>query len=103
MTTNVKITRCEPREGYVVRFHLSDGRRVDRNFMFLRGGVFEKIWREPRRFRSVKIVEGVPTWPEDIDLDPNVVLRGLGRGKIPRDAVVGQGGRLLPATPATRL
>jgi hypothetical protein len=103
MPTTVKITRAEPREGYVVRFHLSDGRRVDRNFMFLRGGVFEKIWRDPRRFRSIKVVGGVPTWPGGVDLDPGVVLRGFGKGRIPRDAVVGQGGRLLPATPTTRL
>jgi hypothetical protein len=103
MPATVKITRAEPLEGHVVRFHLSDGRRVDRNFMFLRGGVFEKIWREPRRFRAVKVVEGVPTWPGGIDLDPGVVLRGFRKRKIPRYAVVGQGGRLLPAIPTTRL
>ena len=103
MTSNVKITRCEPLEGYVVRFHLSDSRRVERNFMFLRGGVFEKIWRDPRRFRKLKIVGGVPTWPGDVDLDPDVVLHGTGGRKIPRDAVVGQGGRLIPSTPARNL
>jgi hypothetical protein len=103
MPTTVKITRAEPLESYVVRFHLSDGRRVDRNFMFLRGGVFEKIRRDPRRFRAVKVLGGVPTWPGGVDLDPNVVLRGFGKGRIPNDAVVGQGGKLLPATPATSL
>lgn len=103
MSTGVKIERVEFREGYVVRFWLSGGRCVDRNFLFLRGGVFEPIWRDPRKFRRLRIVGGVPTWPGGVDLCPDVVLRGIGGGRMLRDAVVGQGGILTPATPTKNL
>jgi hypothetical protein len=103
MKTKPQIVSAKVLESYVVVFHLNDGRHVTRNFMFLRGGIFEPIWRDPRKFRRLKVVGGVPTWPGNVDLDPDVVLRGLHKRKILRDAVVGQDGRLLPATPTTSL
>jgi len=103
MRTKPKIVSAKIRESYVVDFRLSDGRCVTRNFMFLRGGVFEPIWRDLRKFRRLKVVDGIPTWPGNVDLDPDVVLRGPHKGKILLNAVVGQGGRLLSATPTTSL
>lgn len=103
MRASIKMTRVEFRGGYVVRFWLNNGRYVDRDFMFLRGGVFERIWKDPRKFRRLRIVDGRPTWPGDIDLCPDTVLRGLDKGKILKNAVVGQGGGLIPATLVRKL
>jgi hypothetical protein len=86
--------------GWIVRFWLDDGSHVDRDFAFVSGPVFDPIWKDRRRFKSVKIVDGYPTWigPDGnvVDLCPDAVLRGgLGRGRPMRFAIVGPAGTLI--------
>lgn len=88
---------------HIVRFVLDDGREVERDFSLLRGPVFDLIWSDPKKFRKVKIVDGVPTWPGEVELCPDAVLRGGLRGKIPASATFGTGGRLISAKPVREL
>ena len=37
-----------------------DGTHVDRDFAFVSGPVFDPIWKDRRRFKSIKVVDGCP-------------------------------------------
>lgn len=82
--------------GYVVRFHLDNGTHVDRDFSLVRGGVFEPIMRDRKLFKKIRVRDGHPSWPNDVDLCPDAVLRGgLGRGQPAKFAIIGSRGTLI--------
>ena len=92
----MQITRARALDGYIVRFHLSDGTYVDRDFAFVRGGVFDPIMKDRRLFSKIKVRDGYPSWPGEVDLCPNAILRGgLGRGRPAKFAIVGARGTLI--------
>ena len=85
----------------MVRFRLSDGRDIDRDFSLVEGGVFSKTWADPKKFAKVSVAGGSPSWPGGLDFCADVVLRGGLEGRVPRFAFVGPGCLISPATVAT--
>ena len=85
----------------MVRFRLSDGRDIDRDFSLVEGGVFTETWNDPKKFRKVFVAGGSPSWPGELDFCPDVVLRGGLKGRVPRFAFVGPGCLISQATVAT--
>ena len=85
----------------MVRFRLSDGRDIDRDFSLIEGGVFTATWADPRKFAKVFVAGGDPSWPGGLDVCPDVVLRGGLKGRVPRFAFVGPGCLISRATVAT--
>lgn len=76
----------------VVEYTLTDGRKIQRDFSLIRGGVFDsKKWAAPRNFAKARVVGGDPCWPGELDFCPDVVLRGGLRGRVPAFAFVGNG------------
>lgn len=90
----MKIIKAKVLVDYIVRFWLDNGHYVDRDFSLVRGPVFDPIWNDRRKFRRVRIVDGVPTWPGKVDFCADAVLRGGPRGRIPRRATIAGAGRL---------
>ncbi len=84
-----------------MRFRLSDGRHIDRDFSLVEGGVFTATWADPKKFAKVFVAGGSPSWPNELDFCADVVLRGGLRGRVPRFAFVGPGCLISPATVAT--
>lgn len=92
----MKIISAKVFDGYIVRFHLDDGTYVDRDFAFVRGGVFDPIMRDRRLFAKIAVKDGYPSWPGEVDLCPDAVLRGgLGRGRPAKFAIMGPRGTLI--------
>ena len=85
----------------MVRFRLSDGRDIDRDFSLVEGGVFTETWADPRKFAKVFVAGGDPSWPGGLDICPDVVLRGGLKGRVPRFAFIGPGCLISAATVAT--
>ena len=86
--------------GWIVRFWLDNGTHVDRDFAFVRGEVFDPIWRDRRQFCRIKIVDGCPTWigrdGQVVDLCPDAILRGgYSRGRPAKFAIIGPRGTLI--------
>jgi len=44
------LARARVLHDHVVRFRLSDGRDIDRDFSLVEGGVFTETWADPRKF-----------------------------------------------------
>lgn len=92
----MKIVRARVFDGYIVRFHLSDGTHVDRDFAFVRGGVFDPIMRDRKLFAKIRVHDGFPSWPGEVDLCPNAILRGgMGRRRPAKFAIIGPRGTLI--------
>ena len=92
----MKITSAKVFDGYIIRFHLDDGTYVDRDFAFVNGGVFEPIKRDPKLFAKIFVRDGYPSWPGEVDLCPDAILRGgLGRGRPAKFAIIGPRGTLI--------
>jgi hypothetical protein len=74
----VRSVRCA--EGFTVELDFTDGttRVVDLD-PYLRGPVFEPLRRDPALFRQVRVdpVLGTIVWPNDADIDPDVLRWGL--------------------------
>jgi len=85
----------------VVRFRLSDGRHIDRDFSLVEGGVFTETWADPKKFAKVSVAGGSPSWPGGLDFCADVILRGGLKGRVPRFAFVGPGCLISQATVAT--
>jgi hypothetical protein len=72
----VRVASVEPLEGFVVRLTFTDGieREVDLA-PFLWGPVFEPLRRDRELFRKVRVDPqlGTIVWPNDADLDPDVL------------------------------
>jgi hypothetical protein len=85
----------------VVRFRLSDGRDIDRDFGLVEGGVFTATWADPRKFAEISVAGGSPSWPGELDFCADVILRGGLKGRVPKFAFVGPGCLISAATVAT--
>lgn len=98
----ITIKRVTPiKDTFAVRFTLSDGTSIERDFALLPPeGVFRPMMTSQRIFRRVRIVMGVPTWPGGVDFCPDVVLWGGLPPKRPRrplkSAMLGAHGSLIP-------
>jgi hypothetical protein len=76
----------------VVEYTLTDGRKIQRDFSLVTGGVFNsKKWTDPRNFAKAMVRDGEPSWPGELDFCPDVVLRGGLKGRVPAFAFVGKG------------
>jgi hypothetical protein len=97
----MKIVRAEVIVDKIVRFYLDDGTHVDRDFAFVSGEVYDPVFEDPAEFKKIKIRDGHPSWPGDVDLCPDALLFGrLGRGRRPvRFATVGARGCLWSGRP----
>jgi hypothetical protein len=92
----MRIVRAKVMVDHIVRFYLDDGTHVDRDFSLIHGGVFESTWKDPKKFRRVRVVDGHPTWPGELDFCSDAVLRGgLGKRRPPEFAIIGPRGTLL--------
>ncbi len=82
----VRIRSVEAHPGYRLRLGLSDGRTVERDVSHLVPGpdadpdnVFIP-WRDPAYFARVVLPSEpwpAPTWPNGVDLDPDVLIWGV--------------------------
>jgi hypothetical protein len=79
----VTMQQVEPLPGYRLRLHLSDGRTVERDLRHLvpatadPNNVFTP-WRDPSYFAQVRLADyGTVVWPNGVDLDPDVLIRGI--------------------------
>jgi len=98
----MKIVSAKVLVDHIVRFFLDDGTHVDRDFAFVHGGVFEPIMKNPKLFRKIKVVDGHPSWPGEVDLCPDAILRGgLGSRRPMKFAIVGAMGTLWPGKGVT--
>jgi hypothetical protein len=80
MTEIIKVTDVEALEGLRIRATFSDGavKEIDLSDLMARGGVFAPIREHREVFEKVRVNPETQTveWPEEIDLDPEV-LYGL--------------------------
>ena len=78
-SSRTTVTHVEPLAGYWLRLAFSDGaiHEVDFGGLLQAGGVFASIRDNRDVFEAVSVDRefGTLVWPEDIDLDPDV-LRG---------------------------
>ena len=75
------ITEVEPLEGLRIRATFSDGavKEIDLSDLMARGGVFAPIRERRDVFEQVHVNPETRTveWPDEVDLDPEVLLRTL--------------------------
>lgn len=73
----MRVRQIEVLHEYVVRFTFANGVIRDIDFdRYLHGGVFEPV-RDPVFFRQARVAEGTIAWPNDADIDPNVLYYNL--------------------------
>lgn len=83
--------------GHVVEFTLSDRTKIERDFSNMSGPVIDPIWRDRKKFEKLKVVQGVPTWPGNVDFCPDAIIWGgfpSKRGKPLVRAKIRKNGRL---------
>jgi hypothetical protein len=74
----VRVQSVEPREGFTVNIHFTDGTQREINLApYLRGPIFEPIRIDPAMFGSMQVEEGTIAWPNGADIDPDVLYYGL--------------------------
>ena len=74
----VRVQSVEPREGFKVTIHFTDGSSREVNLApYLRGPIFEPIRNDPALFGSMQVEEGTIAWPNGADIDPDVLYYGL--------------------------
>ncbi len=74
----VRVQNVEPRGGFIVDVHFTDGSRREINLApYLQGPIFEPIRSDPSLFRSMRVEEGTIAWPNGADIDPDVLFYGL--------------------------
>ena len=78
MARLVRVQSVIPRERFAVDVHFTDGsqREIDLE-PYLQGPVFEAIRNDPFLFRSMRVERGTIAWPNDTDIDPDVLYFGL--------------------------
>lgn len=75
MSRPPRVVEVAPLEGLQLRLTFSDGLVRELDFdPALKGGVLEEL-RDPAVFREVRVdeVAGTITWPNGVDLDPDVL------------------------------
>ncbi len=78
MTLLVRVQSVEPRKGFTVDMHFTDGSQREINLEpYLHGPIFEPIRNDPSLFRSMRVEEGTIAWPNGADIDPDVLYYGL--------------------------
>ncbi len=74
----VRVQNVEPRDGFIVDVHFTDGSRREINLApYLQGPIFEPIRSDPSLFRSMRVEEGTIGWPNGADIDPDVLYFGF--------------------------
>jgi hypothetical protein len=74
----VRVESVEPLENFSVRITFKNG--VQKTFdleKFLRGEIFEPIRKDPKIFRSIKVIGGTIGWDNGADIDPDVLYYDL--------------------------
>ena len=100
----MKIVRAKVLVDHIIRFHLDDGTYVDRDFAFVKGKVFDPIMKDPEKFKQIRVRDGEPYWPGDVDLCPDAILRGgIGKGRPEKFATIGIMGTLWSGRGVTSL
>jgi hypothetical protein len=72
----IRIRSAEPLHDFVVRLEFTDGTVSEIDLRpLIRGPVFEPHRRDPDFFRSMYVdrISGTIAWPNDTDLDPDVL------------------------------
>jgi len=74
----IRVQSVEPLEKFRVRIIFKNGvvKEIDLE-KFLRGEIFEPIRKDPKMFRSVKVVGGTIGWGNGADIDPDVLYYDL--------------------------
>lgn len=74
----VRVKSVEPLEKFRVRitFQNEVQKEIDLE-RFLRGEIFEPIRKDPKKFRSVKVIGGTIGWDNGADIDPDVLYYDL--------------------------
>ena len=74
----VRVRSVEPLEKFRVRitFQNEVQKEIDLE-RFLRGEIFEPIRKDPKIFRSVKVIGGTIGWDNGADIDPDVLYYDL--------------------------
>lgn len=74
----VRVQSVEPREGFSVDVHFTDGSQREINLApYLQGPIFEPIRNNPSLFRAMQVEGGTIAWPNGADIDPDVLYYGL--------------------------
>ena len=69
----VKVVAVEPLDDYKLRVKLSNGRKgVFDVSKFVGGGVFQEL-KDPKYFRRVYVDYGTVVWPNEQDIDPELI------------------------------
>ena len=74
----VRVKLVQPLEKFRVRitFQNEVQKEIDLE-RFLRGEIFEPIRKDPKLFRSVKVIGGTIGWDNGADIDPDVLYYDL--------------------------
>jgi hypothetical protein len=76
----VRVRSVEPLDGFRVRLGFTDGssKEIDLD-PYLRGPVFEPIRKDAKMLREVSVDHraGTIVWPNEADIDPDVLYLGL--------------------------
>jgi len=74
----VRLQAAEPLEKFIVRITFQDGSQKEIDLeKFLRGEIFAPIRKDPKVFRSVKVIGGTIGWDNGADIDPDVLYYDL--------------------------
>ena len=74
----VRVKSVKPLENFLVRITFQNDvqKEIDLE-KFLHGEIFEPIRKDPKVFRSVKVVGGTIGWDNGADIDPDVLYYDL--------------------------
>lgn len=74
----VRVKSVEPLEKFRVRitFQNETQKEIDLE-RFLRGEIFEPMRKDPKIFRSIKVIGGTIGWDNGADIDPDVLYYDL--------------------------
>ena len=74
----IGVRSVKPLQGFFVSVTFDDGMQREVDFEpYLQGPVFEPMRNDPAVFRSMAVAHGVVAWPNDADIDPDVLYYGL--------------------------
>jgi hypothetical protein len=80
----IRIAEVEPLNGFRVKLHLTDGSDVERDLTpLLLEPLYAPLKGNLELFNSVSVENGTLSWPNGLDLDPDMVIWG---GAPPVDA-----------------